>query len=97
MILWMIFGSKLLSSFFIVSHLRYLFLKCLWHRRIQRSRYVTFKTHSSSLARLCVTHWPWSTFVWVSTNTLETTGLDQLHYNRCVKLQRHLFLNFSEE
>jgi len=41
--------------------------------------------------------WPLSTFVCVSTHTLGTTGLDQLNYNRCVKLQRQLFLNFTAE
>jgi len=40
--------------------------------------------------------WPFPNFVWVSTHTLWTTGSDQ-RTNRCVKLQRQVFLNFSAE
>jgi len=58
-----------------------------------RQSVVTLKIDNSGLERFGVIHfWPFATFIWASTHTLGTTGLDQLT-NCGVKLRRPLFLN----
>jgi len=83
----MILGSKLLSSFLmsaIYSFLTYL--------RYRQTSSVTLKIYSSGLDRLCATHF--LTLLWILIHTLGTTGLDQLT-NRCIKLRRQVGLHLK--
>jgi len=95
LIVWMIFGSKLLSSF--LMSVIYSFLKYLRYRQTQISsgKVANLQLRFGSPLRdpfLALLH-P----LWVLIHTLETTGLDQLT-NHCVKLRRHvgLFLNLLQ-
>jgi len=90
----MIFASKLLSSFLTLAI--YSFSSACstdGHRETE----VTLDMHSSGLDRLCVTHFLTLLHIlWVLTQTLITTGLDQ-PTNRRVKLWRQVYPNFSAE
>ena len=95
LIVWMIFGSKLLSSFLML--VIYSFLKYLHYRQTQTSsgEVENLQLRFGSPLRdpfLALIH-P----LWVLIHTLETTRLDQLT-NRCVKLQQQvgLFLNLLQ-
>ena len=78
------FWQQVGKFIFIVSHLPFSQVPTLYATDGHREAEITLKIHSSSLTRLCATHfWPFSTFVWVSSNTLGTTGLDQLTSHCC--------------
>jgi len=94
LIVWIIFGSKLLSSFLMSAI--YSFPKYLRYRQTQTSsgNVENLQLRFGSPLRdpfLMLLH---STLLWVLIHTLEITGIDQLS-NRCVKLRRQVFINFS--
>jgi len=89
----LIFARKLLSSCLISAF--HSFLMYLRYR--QRQTVVALEIQNSALDSLGTAHfWPFVTLVWGLTDTSGTTGLDQLT-QRCVKLRRQVFLNFTAE
>jgi len=92
LIVWMIFGGKLLSSFLMLEIYSFTVRNLLFCLRYRQ-------TSSGNIENLTTPVWIASarpnfrpfTLLWVLIHTLETTGLDQLT-NRCVKLRRQVGL-----
>jgi len=75
----------------------YSFLKCLRYRQTQASSgNVENAQRQFGLPQRDPFLWPFTTITWLSTHALWTTVKDE-RTNRCVRLQRQLFLYFLAE